>query len=507
MATSVAAALAAELGLRTAAELRPAAEAKAGREARLAGGPLSAEPRRAPEPEAAPLPGAAPGSIQPAKAILPVTPDISALLPHGGLATVTAIMASRRGATSLLWRLLAGPTRAGAWCALVGMPRVYPLAATAAGVDLGRVALVDPGPLVVEAAGTLAEGVAAVVVPSEGLTPTQVRRLAARARKSGTAIIWWETRPVVGADARLEVARARWKGLRPNAGRRWGAGRLDACELEVAAHWRSGGVHEARIWPYGGEAEAAEAVPENVIDLRQRSAMDRQAVEANRTPKRTAGSRGREAAARASRPDRVGFEDRQSAEASSAPRQAGDAPRGRREAAARDAPAERGATRADHPAGRDRGAFTDRQAAEPNSAPGRAGGARRERFADRAGTARTTAEANGAPHRTGGPAVRDAPERGGTRLRGADRPASRADREAFADRQGAEANGAPHRTGGGPSGREVPAQSATPESGGALRPGRGAAVDRGTAVETDGASQRRRGVSVVPIRSGGGDRS
>jgi hypothetical protein len=296
VATSVAAALAAELGLRTAAELRPAAEARSGRAARLAGEPpLTVEPQRAEaalaEPRPAAPPEATPGEMQPSRNILPVTPDISALLPHGGLATVTAIMASRRGATSLLWRLLAGPTGSGAWCALVGMPRVYPLAATAAGVDLGRVALVDPGPLVVEAAGTLAEGVAVVVVPSEGLTPTQARRLAARARKSGTAIVWWETRPMVGADARLEVARVSWKGLRPNDGRRWGAGRLDACELKVAAHWRSGGTRQARIWPYGGEAEtsrigAERSGRENVIDLRPRSTMDRDTAERNSAPYR-----------------------------------------------------------------------------------------------------------------------------------------------------------------------------------------------------------------------------
>lgn len=231
MATTVAAALAAELGLRTAAEV-------------------------------ATRPGVALGTIRPPRAILPVTTDISALLPHGGLATVTAITASRRGATSLLWRLLAGPTRAGAWCALVGMPRVYPLAATAAGVDLDRVALVDPGTFIAEAAGTLAEGLAAVVVPSDALTPTQARRLTARARNSGTAIVWWERRPVAGPDARLEVARVHWRGLRENAGRRWGAGRLDACELEVAAHWRSGGTHRARVWPYGGDDA------ENVVDLR-----------------------------------------------------------------------------------------------------------------------------------------------------------------------------------------------------------------------------------------------
>ncbi|MDN3241763.1 hypothetical protein [Glycomyces tritici] len=296
MATSVAAALAAELGLRTAAELRPAADARPGREARLAGEPppdtgsLATAPRAAVVAEPRPAEAAPDAAMQPSRIILPVTPDISALLPYGGLATVTAIMASRRGATSLLWRLLAGPTGSGAWCALVGMPRVYPLAATAAGVDLGRVALVDPGPLVVEAAGTLAEGVAAVVVPSEGLTPTQTRRLAARARKSGTAIIWWETRPVAGADARLEVARARWKGLRPNAGRRWGAGRLDACELEVAAHWRTGSTRKARIWPYGGQVEKDRPARENVIDLRARSTVDHGAAEPNSARPRAGGA-------------------------------------------------------------------------------------------------------------------------------------------------------------------------------------------------------------------------
>ena len=220
MATNVAAALAAELGLRTAADLRPA-------------GPRPASAEAATHPAA--HPAALPDAIRPPKAILPVTPDISALLPHGGLATVTAITASRRGATSLLWRLLAGPTRAGAWCALVGMPRLYPPAATAAGVDLDRVALVEPGTLVAEAAGTLAEGIAALVLRSEGVTPPQMRRLTARARRSGTAIVWWETRIVAGADARLDVSRAHWTGLRAHTGRRRGAGRLDACELERAS--------------------------------------------------------------------------------------------------------------------------------------------------------------------------------------------------------------------------------------------------------------------------------
>ncbi|MEU6857560.1 hypothetical protein AB0B28_01600 [Glycomyces sp. NPDC046736] len=227
MATTVAAALAAELGLRSAAELRPVPRD---------GARLNADPVGLP------------------KAILPVTPDISGLLPYGGLATVTAISATRQGATSLLWRLLAGPTAAGAWCALIGVRHRYSLTATAAGADLDRIAFVDAaGPLIADAAGALAGGVAVIVVPSDGLTPPQARRLTARARNGGTAIVWLETRPVAGPDARLDVTSARWRGLRTNTGRVWGAGELDACELDVTARWRSGGRRRAQVWPYGGD--------------------------------------------------------------------------------------------------------------------------------------------------------------------------------------------------------------------------------------------------------------
>lgn len=229
-----AAALAAELGLRLAGDLKPAVR---------------------PSPPA----------LEPSRHILPVTSDISPLLPYGGLSTMTTITASRLGATSLLWRLLAGPTRAGAWCALAGLPRAYPPAATAAGVDLDRLALVDAaGPRIVDAAGALAGGVAVLVVPTGVFAPKQVRRLAARARRHGTSIVWWETRPVVGSDARLHVAQAHWHGLRSNEGRRCGAGRLDSCELDVSARWRTGGVHRARIWPYGGQ------LPDNVVEMRGR---------------------------------------------------------------------------------------------------------------------------------------------------------------------------------------------------------------------------------------------
>jgi hypothetical protein len=195
--------------------------------------------------------------------VLPVTEDVAPLLPEAGIAGQIAVDARGRGVTSLLWRLLAGPSSAGMWCAIVGVRRLYPLAATAAGVALDRVALVDvEGPEETLAAlGALCEGVPVVVVSTVGLTPRQVQRAASRARRSGTALIWRETSPVPGVDARLEVQACTWVGLRPNVGRRWGAGRLSSCRMTVSSIWRGQArPRRAEVWPYGRES-VAEVVP------------------------------------------------------------------------------------------------------------------------------------------------------------------------------------------------------------------------------------------------------
>jgi hypothetical protein len=159
---------------------------------------------------------------------LPVTPDVEPLLPDAVLAGQIAIPTARRGATSLLWRLLAGPSSAGRLCAVVGGDQLYPLAATAAGADLDRIVFVSvTGPdQTLSALGALCEGVPVVVASTRGLTARQTQRAAARARRSGSAIIWREHTPVAGVDARLDPVACEWIGLRPNEGRRWGSGRV-----------------------------------------------------------------------------------------------------------------------------------------------------------------------------------------------------------------------------------------------------------------------------------------
>jgi hypothetical protein len=183
-----------------------------------------------------------------------VTDDIAALLPQGKLSGQVAVPAQRLGATALLWRLLAGPSSAHLWCAVVGTDDLYPLAATAAGADLDRIAFVNPGAEQLSSAiGALLEGVPVIVASTRGLTPRQLQRTAARARRSGSTVIWREgATPVAGVDARLVPTRCEWIGLRPNTGRRWGAGRLHSCRIQVAATWRGrAGAVRAELWPYG----------------------------------------------------------------------------------------------------------------------------------------------------------------------------------------------------------------------------------------------------------------
>lgn len=211
-------------------------------------------------PEAAPIAA----GIPPERATLPVADDLASLLPGGVLAGSVGLAFDRIGATSLLFRLLAGPTSAGRWCAIAGLDRLWPLAAQTAGVNLKRLALIEvDGPDLIDAIGALAAGIPVVAAPSTTIPARVARRLEARARRSGTALVWLETaRPVTGVDARLEIADATWHGLRPNCDRLWGPGRLSAIELDVTSTWRGGTRRQATVWPYGRHSGPEPRLPE-----------------------------------------------------------------------------------------------------------------------------------------------------------------------------------------------------------------------------------------------------
>ncbi|WKU07572.1 hypothetical protein [Micromonospora sp. HUAS LYJ1] len=178
--------------------------------------------------------------------VLPVAPELTGLLPHRGLrrgstVAVTVGQPRRSGGTSLVLALLAEASRAGSWCAVVGVPTFGAGAAAEVGIALDRLALVPhPGPEWPTVVAALIDGVDVVVtaVPHTVSAPV-ADRLAARARQRGCVLVpygrW------AGADVTLQVVRGVWEGLGP------GRGRLRRREVTVSARGRGAAARPKEI--------------------------------------------------------------------------------------------------------------------------------------------------------------------------------------------------------------------------------------------------------------------
>lgn len=206
-------------------------------------------------PGAPPLRAAPAGSS--AQADLPVLPALAPLLPAGSLRRGVTVTVT--GSTSLLLAMLAGPSAAGAWCAMVGVPTLGVRAAAEMGMALERFALVSAGPANAQwstAVAALLDGMDVVAVrPPRRVGGGEARRLAARARERNAVLIClgeWE-----GADVRLSVSAGRWSG--PGTG----TGRLRA--RRVQAHAAGRGVfarpRDTTLWLPGPEGRVETAEP------------------------------------------------------------------------------------------------------------------------------------------------------------------------------------------------------------------------------------------------------
>ncbi|GIJ25343.1 hypothetical protein Vqi01_05050 [Micromonospora qiuiae] len=201
--------------------------------------------------------------------VLPVRPELTGLLPGRGLRRGSTIavgtgsagtgsvgtgsvgvgQSRHSGATSLLIALLAEASRAGSWCAVVGMPTFGAGAAAEAGIALDRLALVpQPGPDWPTVVAALIDGVDVVVttVP-DTVSASVASRLAARARQRGCVLVpygRWD-----GADVMLRVVRGVWDGLGT------GRGRLRRREVTISARGRGAAARpkEVRIWLPGDD--------------------------------------------------------------------------------------------------------------------------------------------------------------------------------------------------------------------------------------------------------------
>lgn len=163
---------------------------------------------------------------------LDTSPTVAGLLPGGSLKAGVAYTVE--GSTSLAMALMAGPSQAGAWCGVVGVPTFGTEAAASAGIDLERLALVPyPGDQWMPVTAALADVLTVVLVrpplpPSDGT----VARLMGRLRERGTTLIVLGRWP--GAEARLEVTRSEWSGLGV------GHGYLRSRQLTVGVTSRTG---------------------------------------------------------------------------------------------------------------------------------------------------------------------------------------------------------------------------------------------------------------------------
>lgn len=142
---------------------------------------------------------------------LPTHPALASLLPGRGLRPGSSY--SLGSSMSLLFALLAQPSQAGSWCAVLGMPEFGAEAAAHTGVDLSRLVLVpDPGPRWLAVTSAIAEVMSVVAVrPPARAKDSDMARLSARLRDRGAVLLVQGTWPQT--EAMIDVEDPHWSGL------------------------------------------------------------------------------------------------------------------------------------------------------------------------------------------------------------------------------------------------------------------------------------------------------
>ena len=161
---------------------------------------------------------------------LATSPMFAGLLPDGMIHAGAAY--SILGSTTLAMAMLAAPSAAGSWCAVVGVPEFGAQAAAAAGIELERLVLVpDPGDQWLPVTAALVDVLPVVVLrPAGRISDADAGRLAARLRKREAALITLGDWP--GYEASLRIVRSEWEGIGA------GSGILRGRRVEVAVESR-----------------------------------------------------------------------------------------------------------------------------------------------------------------------------------------------------------------------------------------------------------------------------
>lgn len=148
----------------------------------------------------------------------------------------------RSDSASLAMALLAGPSAAGEWTAVVGVDDFGLEAADALGVDLERTIWVpDPGEHWVETTAALVEVTTVVLLRPPGpVTGHTANRIGARLRTHATALV--VQGPWPRCEARLDLEQPRWSGVEQG---QHGHGHLRSRRAELVV--RRGAGPELRV--------------------------------------------------------------------------------------------------------------------------------------------------------------------------------------------------------------------------------------------------------------------
>jgi hypothetical protein len=166
---------------------------------------------------------------------------------------------------SLAMALIAAPSQAGAWSAVVGAEDFGVEAAAEMGVDLARTVLVpDPGELWLEVTSALVDVVTMVVLRAPaGVTERVAGRIGARLRKRSSALVAWGRWP--GAEASLSLRASTWSGAAH------GHGRLRSRRVVVDVRRGSAPPRGTELWfpgqdqPIGRVEETAHAALDEAL--------------------------------------------------------------------------------------------------------------------------------------------------------------------------------------------------------------------------------------------------
>jgi hypothetical protein len=209
------------------------------------------------------------GLARPALPPLPVLPGLDEILPDGLRRGSTIAVTS---SVSLLLALIGGPSMHGAWSAIVGMPTISAEAASEAGIDLSRLAIISPpdiswtGASWTTAVGALLDAVDVVVARTGDTTRIsdgEARRLTARARGKDAVLVLFgqQASSWPAVEIQLTAQHDHWTGIGD------GYGRIKGRQLTVSAtgKGRSARPRTAQLWlPATGQS--AEPAP-NPLEL------------------------------------------------------------------------------------------------------------------------------------------------------------------------------------------------------------------------------------------------